>query len=47
MSEATPDPKQIVRRLIDEVMNQGDLGVLDELYVPRLPRRPAVGWNPS
>jgi hypothetical protein len=30
------DPKQTVRRLIDEVMNQGKVSVLDELYVPRL-----------
>ena len=30
------DPKQVVRRLIDEVMNTGDLTVLDELYAPRL-----------
>jgi len=28
--------KQVVRRLIDAVMNGGDLDVLDELYVPRL-----------
>lgn len=31
-----PDPKQVVRRLIDEVMNRADLSVLDELYTPRL-----------
>jgi len=31
-----PDPKQVVRRLIDEVMNRGDLSVLDDLYSPRL-----------
>ena len=30
------DPKQTVRRLIDEVMNQGRVSVLDELYAPRL-----------
>lgn len=30
------DPKQVVRRLIDEVMNHGDLSALDELYTPRL-----------
>jgi predicted ester cyclase len=34
MSDA--DPKQVVRRLINEVMNSGDLTVLDELYAPRL-----------
>ncbi len=26
----------MVRRLVDEVMNRGDLGALDELYSPRL-----------
>lgn len=31
-----PDPKDVVQRLIDEVMNHGDLGVLEELYAPRL-----------
>jgi predicted ester cyclase len=30
------DPKQVVRRLIDEVMNQGDVDTVDELYSPRL-----------
>lgn len=30
------EPKQIVRRLIDEVMIGADLDVLDELYAPRL-----------
>lgn len=30
------DPKYVVRRLIDEVMNERDLSVLDELYTPRL-----------
>jgi predicted ester cyclase len=30
------DPKQVVRRLVDEVMNQGDLAALNELYTPRL-----------
>lgn len=34
MSE--PEPKELVRRLIDEVMNGADLDVLDELYAPRL-----------
>jgi hypothetical protein len=31
-----PEPKQVVRRLIDEVMNGADLDVLAELYAPRL-----------
>jgi predicted ester cyclase len=31
-----PDPKQVVRRLIDEVMNTGELSVLDQLYAPQL-----------
>lgn len=31
-----PNPKHVVRRLIHEVMNHGDLSVLDELYSPRL-----------
>lgn len=31
-----PGPKQVVRRLIDEVMNRADLSVLDEVYAPRL-----------
>jgi predicted ester cyclase len=26
------DPKQVVRRLVDEVMNHGDLDAIDELY---------------
>jgi predicted ester cyclase len=30
------DPKQVVRRLIDEVMNHGDLDALGDLYTPRL-----------
>ena len=30
------DPKQVIRRLVNEVMNQGDLSGLDELYAPRL-----------
>lgn len=29
-----PDPKQVVKRLIDEVMNRADLSVLDDLYAP-------------
>lgn len=30
------EPKRVVRRLVDEVMNRADLGALDELYDPRL-----------
>jgi predicted ester cyclase len=30
------DPKLVVRRLVDEVMNRGDLAALDDLYAPRL-----------
>jgi hypothetical protein len=30
------DPKQVVQRLIEEVMNNGDPSALDELYAPRL-----------
>lgn len=30
------DPKDVVRRLVDEVMNRGDIDVLDDLYAPRL-----------
>jgi predicted ester cyclase len=36
MSLGDHDPSQVVRRLIDEVMNQRNLDVLDELYVPRM-----------
>lgn len=32
------DPKDVVRRLIDEVMNAGDLDALEEVYEPRLAR---------
>lgn len=46
MSEANAGPKQIVRRLVDEVMNQGDLGVINELYAPRLAEA-AHGWVAS
>jgi predicted ester cyclase len=35
--------KAIVRRLIDEVMNAGNLDALDELYEPRLARA-ARAW---
>jgi predicted ester cyclase len=30
------DPKSVVRRLIDEVMNAGQLDVIDEIYTPEL-----------
>ena len=30
------EPKQVVRRLIDDVMNQADLRHLDDVYSPRL-----------
>ena len=30
------DPKQVIRRLVNEVMNQGDVSGLDELYASRL-----------
>jgi predicted ester cyclase len=30
------EPKQVVRRLIDEVMNYADLRALDDLYAPKL-----------
>jgi predicted ester cyclase len=35
--------KQLVRRLIDEVMNAGDLGVIDEIYGAEMAGR-ARGW---
>ncbi len=35
--------KQVVRRLIDEVMNGGRMDVVDELYAPRL-SEPARRW---
>ena len=36
-------PKHIVRRLVDEVMNQGRLDVIDEIYEPRMAER-ARAW---
>jgi hypothetical protein len=30
------DPKSVVRRMIDEVMNAGRLEVIDELYAPQI-----------
>jgi predicted ester cyclase len=33
---ATADPKSVVRRLVDEVLNGGSLGTIDELYAPEL-----------
>jgi predicted ester cyclase len=35
---ATADPKRVVRRLIDEVLNGGSLDTIDELYAPELAR---------
>jgi predicted ester cyclase len=32
----TYDPKSVVRRLLDEVMNGGRLDVIDELYTPQM-----------
>ena len=32
----TADPKSVVRRLIDEVMNAGRLDLIDELYTPHM-----------
>ena len=37
------DPKDVVRRLVEEVMNQGNLNVLEDLYSPRL-AAVARGW---
>jgi hypothetical protein len=36
MSEQTDANKAIVRRLVDEVLNGGDLDLIDELYSPTL-----------
>jgi predicted ester cyclase len=30
------DPKSVVRRLVDEIMNAGQLDVIDEIYTPEL-----------
>jgi len=30
------DPKSVVRRLIEEVMNRGRLDVIDEIYTPQM-----------
>ena len=37
------EPRHVVRRLVDEVMNTGNLDALEELYEPRLARA-ARGW---
>lgn len=37
------DPKDVVRRLVDEVMNHGNLNVLEDLYSPPLVAA-ARGW---
>jgi predicted ester cyclase len=34
----TADPKSVVRRLIEEVLNGGRLEVIDELYTPEMAR---------
>lgn len=36
-------PKDVVHRLVDEVMNRGNLNVLEDLYSPRLAAA-ARGW---
>ena len=35
----TEEIKAMVRRVVDEVINEGDMGVLDELCAPGWPRR--------
>jgi predicted ester cyclase len=30
------DPKAVVTRLVEEVMNRGELGVIEELYAPEM-----------
>ena len=37
------DPKKVVRRFVEEVMNHGNLNVLEDLYSPRLAAA-ARGW---
>jgi hypothetical protein len=32
------DPKAVVRRLIEQVLNDGRLDVIDELYTPQMAR---------
>lgn len=36
MDDRLTQHKQVVQRLVDEVMNAGQLGVVDELYAPHL-----------
>jgi predicted ester cyclase len=36
VSSRTTDPKSVVRRLIEEVMNAGRLDVINELYAPSM-----------
>jgi predicted ester cyclase len=36
MPAPSPDPKSVVRRLVDEVMNAGRLDVIDEIYTPQM-----------
>lgn len=33
---STLTPRQVVERLVEEVLNRGDLSALDDLYAPRL-----------
>jgi hypothetical protein len=35
---AAGDPKTVVRRLVEEVLNAGRLLVIDELYTPQMAR---------
>jgi predicted ester cyclase len=42
-ADAAAVGKELVRRLIDEVVNGGDLAVLDELYTPAMTRA-AARW---
>ena len=43
MIELATDAKQVVRRLIDEVINAGDLDAIDKLYAPHM-AGPARRW---
>jgi predicted ester cyclase len=36
LSAAAGDPKAVVERLIDEVINAGRLGIIDEIYTPQM-----------
>jgi hypothetical protein len=41
------EPKSVVRRLIDEVMNGGRLDAIDELYTPQMAAERAGGSRRS